>query len=38
LADGRQFVLTPGVSYQVADQAEAHRSFTTQGAKLFVVD
>ena len=29
LADGRQFVLTPGVSYQVADQAEAHRSFTT---------
>jgi hypothetical protein len=38
LADGRRFVLTPGVSYQVADQAEAHRSFTHTGAKLFVVD
>ncbi|MEZ5661384.1 MAG: DHCW motif cupin fold protein [Burkholderiaceae bacterium] len=38
LADGRSFVLRPGVSYQVADQAEAHRSFTPIGAKLFVVD
>lgn len=38
LADGRKFVLTPGVSYQVADQAEAHRSSTRQGAKLFIVD
>jgi hypothetical protein len=38
LADGRQFVLTPGVSYQVADHAEAHRSSTTTGAKLFIVD
>lgn len=38
LDDGRTFVLTPGVSYQVADRAEAHRSFTELGAKLFVVD
>jgi quercetin dioxygenase-like cupin family protein len=38
LADGRKFVLTPGMSYQVADHAEAHRSFTDIGAKLFVVD
>ncbi len=38
LADGRKFVLTPGVSYQVADQAEAHRSSTAKGAKLFIVD
>lgn len=38
LEDGRQFVLTPGMSYQVADHAEAHRSFTDVGAKLFVVD
>ena len=38
LADGRQFVLTPGVSYQVADHAEPHRSSTTTGAKLFIVD
>jgi quercetin dioxygenase-like cupin family protein len=38
LADGRKFVLTPGVSYQVADQAEPHRSSTRLGAKLFIVD
>ncbi|MFJ3155358.1 hypothetical protein BS643_06095 [Pseudomonas protegens] len=38
LEDGRRFVLTPGMSYQVADNAEPHRSFTAVGAKLFVVD
>jgi quercetin dioxygenase-like cupin family protein len=38
LADGRRFTLTPGVSYQVADNAEPHRSSTTTGAKLFIVD
>jgi hypothetical protein len=38
LQDGRRFVLKPGMSYQVADNAEAHRSFTAKGAKLFVVD
>lgn len=38
LADGRKFVLTPGVSYQVADNAEPHRSYTPTGAKLFIVD
>lgn len=38
LADGRRFTLTPGVSYQVADDAEPHRSYTGTGAKLFVVD
>ncbi len=38
LADGRVFVLKPGMSYQVADNAEAHRSTTAIGAKLFVVD
>jgi quercetin dioxygenase-like cupin family protein len=38
LADGRKFVLTPGTSYQVADHAEAHRSSTDIGAKLFIVD
>jgi hypothetical protein len=29
---------TPGVSYQVADNAEAHRSTTALGARLFIVD
>lgn len=38
LADGRVFVLTPGVSYQVADHAEPHRSSTAVGARLFIVD
>ena len=38
LQDGRRFVLTPGMSYQVADGAEAHRSSTPGGAKLFIVD
>lgn len=38
LEDGRVFVLTAGMSYQVADGAEAHRSSTTSGAQLFVVD
>jgi quercetin dioxygenase-like cupin family protein len=38
LEDGRKFVLKPGMSYQVADGAEPHRSFTAVGAKLFVVD
>ena len=38
LADGRTFVLMPGVSYQVADHAEPHRSHTDIGAKLFIVD
>lgn len=38
LQDGRTFLLTPGVSYQVADNAEAHRSHTTTGARLFIVD
>lgn len=38
LPDGRRFTLTPGMSYQVADGAEPHRSFTEVGATLFVVD
>lgn len=38
LSDGRRFTLTSGMSYQVADNTEAHRSSTTTGAKLFIVD
>ena len=38
LADGRVFVLRPGVSYQVSDGAEPHRSSTAGGATLFIVD
>jgi len=39
LKDGRSFTLKPGMSYQVSDNGDApHRSATTTGAKLFVVD
>jgi hypothetical protein len=38
LADGRRFTLTPGMSYQVADDTEPHRSISPSGAKLFIVD
>jgi hypothetical protein len=38
LADGRVFKMGPGMSYQVADGAEAHRSRTRDGATLFIVD
>lgn len=38
LEDGRTIVLKPGMSYQVADGAEAHKSRTAIGARLFVVD
>jgi hypothetical protein len=31
-------VLTPGMSFQVADDAEPHRSSTPVGARLFIVD
>ncbi len=38
LADGRKYTLKPGMSYQVADGAEPHRSSTKNGARLFIVD
>jgi hypothetical protein len=38
LADGRRFTLEAGMSYQVADGAEPHRSSTQTGVKLFIMD
>jgi hypothetical protein len=38
LQDGRTFTLRPGMSYQVADNAEPHRSTSPLGATLFIVD
>ena len=38
LKTGQEFILTAGMSYQVADNTEAHRSSTETGAKLFIVD
>jgi hypothetical protein len=38
LQDGRTVVLTPGMSYQVADNTAPHRSSAPAGARLFIVD
>jgi hypothetical protein len=38
LQSGRRVLLGPGMSYQVADDAEPHRSRSATGAKLFIVD
>ena len=38
LEDGRKFILKPGMSYQVGDNHEKHKSSTINGAKLFIVD
>jgi quercetin dioxygenase-like cupin family protein len=38
LKDGRTFVLKKGMSYQVGDNSDSHRSFTKDGASLFIVD
>lgn len=38
LEDGRIIVLKPGMSYQVADGEEPHRSRAANGARLFIVD
>ena len=38
LQDGTTVTLTAGQSYTVADDASAHRSRTSTGASLFIVD
>jgi hypothetical protein len=38
LSDGRTYSLSPGKSYQVADGTDAHRSSSSAGATLFIVD
>jgi hypothetical protein len=38
LDNGELFILKPGISYVVTDDASSHRSFTTEGAKLLIVD
>ena len=38
LADGTTHLLSAGSSYQVADGASRHRSYTASGARLFIVD
>lgn len=38
LTDGRRFTHVAGQTYQVAEGNEPHRSSTSAGAKLFIVD
>ena len=38
LKDGRKFELKKGMSYQVGDNSESHRSFSEKGVTLFIVD
>jgi hypothetical protein len=38
LKDGRVEILRPGMSYQVGDGSQSHRSYSPAGAKLFIVD
>jgi hypothetical protein len=38
LKDGRVVVLRPGMSYQAGDGTQAHRSYSSLGARLFIVD
>lgn len=38
LKDGREFCLRKGMSYQVGDNSESHRSRSENGVTLFIVD
>jgi len=38
LKDGRKFELTKGMSYQVGDNSDSHRTYSKNGVKLFIVD
>lgn len=38
LEDGRTFILTIGMTYQVGDNMEAHRTRSASGCRLFILD
>jgi quercetin dioxygenase-like cupin family protein len=38
LESGEKTILTPGMSYVVSDNASSHRSSTTHGVKLLIID
>ena len=38
IKDGRNFRMTAGMSFQVADGTDEHRSYSETGCKLFIVD
>jgi quercetin dioxygenase-like cupin family protein len=38
LEDGREFILSAGMTYHVGDNSDAHRSRSEHGCTLFIVD
>lgn len=38
LSDGKSVVMKAGSSYQVSDELSSHRSYTTAGARLLIID
>jgi hypothetical protein len=38
LKSGERLTLSQGMSYQVSDNLSAHRSYSENGAKLFIID
>lgn len=38
LSDGRTFLLKKGMSYEVSDNVSLHRSHTSTGVKLLIID
>jgi very-short-patch-repair endonuclease len=38
LKDGRKFILKKGMTYEVGDNSDDHRSSSEKGCKLFIVD
>ena len=38
LKDGRKFTLKKGMTYQVGDNSDDHRTSSVNGCKLFIVD
>ena len=38
LQDGKKFSLTKGMTYIVSDELSSHRSISTEGVKLLIID
>ncbi|MBP1225743.1 DHCW motif cupin fold protein [Flavobacterium sp. 1355] len=38
LEDGQKFTLSKGMTYVVSDDASSHRSITTKGVELLIID
>ena len=38
LQDGREFILSAGMTYHVGDNSNAHSSRSTKGCRLFIID